>query len=143
MSHQDVALILARKLAETLADVVLMIDAQGDTIFFNEPAGRLLGRPFEEFDALPFDQRNAMLAPLRADGSPLPREELPGIRAMAERRPTYVAFHMHDVEGRLLAIETVGIPLQAADGRVLGAFVVAWLHPPVTSQPAVPHHEQP
>lgn len=142
MSHQDVGLILARKLAETLADVVLMIDAQGDTIFFNEPAGRLLGRPFEEFDALPFAERNAMLAPVRADGSPLPREELPGMRAMAEQRPTHVAFHMHDVKGRLLAIETVGIPLQSASGHTIGAFVVAWLRPPGTDESVASVGEQ-
>lgn len=143
MSHQDVELILARKLAETLADVVLMIDAQGDTIFFNEPGGRLLGRPFEEFDALPFAERNAILAPLRADGSPLPREELPGIRAMAEHRPTHVAFHMHDVNGRLLPVETVGIPLQSASGRILGAFVVAWLGAPVTAGTAAESPQRP
>jgi PAS domain-containing protein len=137
-----VELILARKLAETLADVVLIIDANGDTIFFNEPGGRLLGRPFEEFDALPFAERNAILSPLRADGSPLPRGELPGIRAMAEKRPTYVAFHMHDVEGHPVAIETVGVPLQNAGGNVIGAFVVAWLRPPDEARPAA-HADEP
>ena len=136
MSHQDVELILARKLAEALADVVLIIDARGDTIFFNEPGGRLLGRPFEEFDALPFAERNALLAPLRPDGSPLPRGELPGIRAMAEGRPTHVVLHMHDVAGHLLAVETVGVPLQSASGHTIGAFVVAWLRPPASEQPS-------
>jgi PAS domain-containing protein len=126
MSHQEVELILARKFAEALSDVVLIIDERGDTIFFNEAGGRLLGRPFEEFDALPFEDRNAMLAPLRADGTPLPREELPGIRAMRERRPTYVAFFIHDVDGHMRGIETTGIPLRSAAGRMLGAFVVAW-----------------
>jgi PAS domain-containing protein len=129
MSHQEVELILARKFAEALSDVVLIIDAQGDTIFFNEPGGRMLGRPFEEFDALPFAERNAILAPLRSDGSPLPRGELPGIRAMAEGRPTYVAFYVHDVQGHLQAVETVGVPIQNAGGRMLGAFVVAWPRP--------------
>jgi PAS domain-containing protein len=132
MAYQEVELVLARKLAEALADVVLIIDERGDTIFFNEAGGRMLGRQFEEFDALPFAERNAILAPLRADGSPLPLSELPGIRAMAERRPTYVAFHMHDVEGHLRDIETVGIPLQSANGRMLGAFVVAWPRRPGT-----------
>jgi PAS domain-containing protein len=126
MSHQEVELILARKFAEALSVVVLIIDERGDTIFFNESGGRLLGRPFEEFDALPFKERNAILAPLRADGTPLPREELPGIRAMRERRPTYVAFFIHDVDGHMRAVETTGVPLQSASGHMVGAFVVAW-----------------
>ena len=84
MSHREVELILARKLAEALAVAVLIIDARGDTIFFNESAGHILGRPFEEFDALPFEERNRILAPLRPDGTRLPREELRRI-AMATR----------------------------------------------------------
>jgi PAS domain-containing protein len=135
MSHQEVELILARKFAEALSVVVLVIDERGDTIFFNESAGRLLGRPFEEFDALPFEERNAILAPLRADGTPLPRKELPGIRAMRERRPTYVAFCLHDVDGHLRAVETTGIPLLSASGRTLGAFVVAWAAKPGADSP--------
>ena len=144
MPQLEIELILARKLAEALAVAVLITDARGDTLFFNGPAGRILGRPFEEFDALPFEERTRILAPLRADGSPLPPEELPGVSAMRERRPAYVAFYMHDIEGHMRAIETTAIPLESSHGHVVGAFVVAWTptagdfgtpsHPPDTSQ---------
>ena len=66
------------------------------------------------------------LAPLRADGSPLPADELPGVSAMRQRRPAYVAFYMHDVEGHMQAIETTAIPLESSTGHVVGAFVVGW-----------------
>jgi PAS domain-containing protein len=138
MPQLEVELILARKLAEAIAVAVLLTDDRGDTLFFNEAAGRILGRPFEEVEALPFEERTRLLAPLRADGSPLPADELPGVSAMRERRPAYVAFHMHDVEGHLRFIETTAIPLESSGGHVVGALVVAWTP---TSGPSDPTHQ--
>jgi PAS domain-containing protein len=126
MSQLAMELILARKLAEALAVAVLITDARGDTLYYNAAAGRILGRPWEEVDALPFEARTRLLAPLRADGSPLPADELPGVSAMRQRRPAYVAFYMHDVEGHMQAIETTAIPLESSTGHVVGAFVVGW-----------------
>jgi PAS domain-containing protein len=126
MPQYEVELILARQLAGGLAVPVLLVDARGDTLFFNEPAEVLFGRRFDEVDALPFETRTAMLAPRFADGRPLPIEELPGMRAMRDRRPAHAAFHMHGLDGVLRPIEATAIPLESALGHVLGAFVVLW-----------------
>ena len=122
----EVELILARQLAGGLAVPVLLVDSRGDTVFFNEPAAELLGRRLEEVDALPFEERTELLAPLHMDGRPLPVDELPGMIAMRERRPAHVSFHMHGLDGVLRPIEATAIPLESARGHVLGAFVVWW-----------------
>jgi PAS domain-containing protein len=62
MAH-DVELILARQLASGLAVPVLLVDARGDTLFYNEPAEAIFGRRFDAIDALPFEERAAMQAP--------------------------------------------------------------------------------
>ncbi|MBI3748054.1 MAG: PAS domain-containing protein [Chloroflexi bacterium] len=126
MAPSEVELILARQLADGLAVPVLLVDGRGDTVFFNEPAEVLFGRRFDEVDALPFEARTALLAPRYADGSPLTIEQLPGMRAMRERRPAHVAFHMHGLDGVLRPVEATAIPLESARGHVLGAFVVLW-----------------
>lgn len=126
MPQYAVELILARQLADGLAVPVLLVDERGDTLFFNEPAELLFGRRFDEVDALPFETRTALLAPRHADGRPLAIEELPGMRAMRERRPAHVAFHMHGLDGILRPVEATAIPLESARGHVLGAFVVLW-----------------
>ncbi len=126
MPQYDVELILARQLAGGLAVPVLLVDGRGDTVFFNEPAEVLFGRRFDEVDALPFEDRTALLAPRLPDGRALPVDELPGMVAMRERRPAHVAFHMHGLDGVLRPVEATAIPLESAGGHVLGAFVVLW-----------------
>src|SRR4051794_35850271 len=51
-----VELILARQLASGLTVPVLLVDARGDTLFYNEPAEVIFGRSFDEITALPFEE---------------------------------------------------------------------------------------
>jgi PAS domain-containing protein len=122
----EVELILARQLAGGLAVPVLLVDARGDTLFFNEPAELLFGRRFDEIDALSFEERSAAIAPRRPNGRPLPVDQLPGMRAMRERRPVHTAFHMHGLDGNLRPVEATAIPLESVRGHLLGALVVFW-----------------
>jgi PAS domain-containing protein len=123
MAH-EVELILARQHASVLGVPVLLVDARGDTLYFNEPAESILGRRFDEVDALPFEERTAILAPRRANGDPLPVDQLPGMIAMRERRPAHAEFHIHDLDGILRPVEATAIPLESAGGQVLGALIV-------------------
>jgi PAS domain-containing protein len=122
----DVELILARQLASGLAVPVLLVDARGDTLFYNEPAEAIFGRRFDEIDALPFEERAAMLAPRRENGEPLPIDRLPGMIAMRERRPAHAEIYIHGLDGILRAVEATAIPIESAGGHVLGTLVVMW-----------------
>jgi PAS domain-containing protein len=130
MAQYEVELILARQLAGGLAVPVLLVDDRADTVFFNEPAGALFGRRFDEINALSFEERTMLLAPRYADGRPLPVGELPGMQAMRDRRPAHAAFHMHGLDGVLRPVEATAIPLESARGHILGAFVVLWPQDP-------------
>ncbi len=112
-----------------MADAVLLVDARGDTLFYNEPAEAVFGRPFDEIDQLAFEERTQILAPLDEAGLPLPVDALPGIVAMRERRPAHEVFHMHGLDGVLRPIEGTGIPIESARGQLLGALVVLWRRP--------------
>ena len=126
MAQYEVELILARQLAGGLAVPVLLVDDRGDTVFFNEPAEVMFGRRFDEVNALSFEERTSLLAPRDTDGRPLPVTDLPGMRAMRDRRPSHAAFHMHGLDGVLRPVEATAIPLESARGHILGAFVVLW-----------------
>lgn len=123
MAH-EVELILARQHASVLAIPVLLVDARGDTLFFNEPAESILGRQFDEIDALPFEERAAILAPRHENGEALPVEQLPGMIAMRERRPAHAEFYIHGLDGILRPVEATAIPLESAGGHILGAMIV-------------------
>jgi PAS domain-containing protein len=126
MAQLDIELILARHLISRLAVPVLLVDARGDTLFFNEPAEPIFGYRFDEFERMPFEERTSILAPRDARGSRLPVSRLPGIVAMRQRRPSHAAFQIRDLHGAAHAIEATAIPLESADGQILGAMVVLW-----------------
>jgi PAS domain-containing protein len=121
---QAVEIILARQFASGLSVPVLLVDARGDTLFYNEPAEAIFGRRFDEIDALPFEERATILAPRRQDGEPLPVEQLPGMLAMREHRAAHAEFYIHGLDGVLRAVEATAIPVESAGGEVLGTLVV-------------------
>ena len=127
VSQLAVELILARQLADGLAVPVLIVDAAGDTLFYNESAEAIFMRRFDEIDALPFEVRTAAIAPRAEDGSPIPPHELPGMIAMRTRRPAHADFHLRGFDGVMRAVEATAVPLESAGGHVLGAFVVLWV----------------
>jgi PAS domain-containing protein len=126
MAQREVELILARQLASGLAVPALLVAADGDTLFFNEPAEEIFGRRFDEIDALPFERRTAVLAPRRANGEPMPVSELPGMVAMTERRPVHAGLYIHGFDGVLRRVESTAIPIESAGGHVLGTLVFLW-----------------
>jgi PAS domain-containing protein len=136
MPQRPVELILARQLASSLAVPVLLVDAAGDTLFFNEPAELIFARRFDEIEGLTFEERTRVIAPRGADGEALPVGELPGMVAMRERRPAHAALYIHGFDGVLRPVEATAVPLESASGRVLGALVVLWLRPEASSQSA-------
>jgi PAS domain-containing protein len=125
MAHA-IELILARQLASGLSVPVLLVDARGDTVFYNEPAEAIFGRSFDEIDALPFEERTATLAARRENGEALPADRLPGMLAMRERRPAHAEFFIHGLDGVLRAVEATATPIESAGGHVLGAVIVMW-----------------
>ena len=125
MAHA-VEVILARQLASELAIPVLLIDASGDTLFYNESAETIFGRRFDDIGALPFEARMKSLAPRRGDGRPLPVDLLPGMLAMRERRPAHGQFSIHGLDGLPRAVEATAVPIESAGGDVLGAIIAMW-----------------
>ena len=127
MPQRPVELILARQLASGLAVPVLLVDENGDTLFFNEPAEAVFGQRFDEIDALAFEERVMLMAPLDESGKRIDPDQLPGIIAMREHRPVHASFHLHGLDGVLRPVEATAIPLESGGGRVLGAFVIMWV----------------
>ena len=75
-----------RQLASALAVPVLLADAAGDLLFFNEPAELLLGRRFDEVDAVSLDERRAIFRFRDEQGAVLP-EGQPPLEVALRRAP--------------------------------------------------------
>lgn len=81
MAQREIEVILARQLSNYLALPVFLADPEGNLIFYNEPAERILGRRFEETGELPASEWSVQFHPTDPEGNPMPPEELPLMRA--------------------------------------------------------------
>ena len=126
MAQQPIELILLRQLATALVVPVFIVDERGDLVFLNEPAERLLGIRLEELDHLPFETWTTAFRPKAPDGTTVPADDLPLVRAIVDRRPAHGTLQITGSDGTERAIEITAFPLEGGRGRLIGAVAMFW-----------------
>jgi PAS domain S-box-containing protein len=124
-AQRHIALILARDLAANLAAAILLVDAEGNLVFFNEPAERILGRPYAEAQ-----MSSAELAktfkPVDEHGEPIPLQDLPLSQAFRSGVPTHGHLRIEAVDGRTRDLEVVALPLRVQGDEFVGGLAMFW-----------------
>lgn len=123
-TQQPLDLILARNLMSVLETPSFLVDSDGQMVFFNDAAGDLLGKRFEEIGRLTRDEWNE-IGPVDHDGRPVASEEMPLSVALREGRPAHGRFHIRTDSDHILEVETSAVPL-VSGGDFHGALVVFW-----------------
>lgn len=118
-------LILARNLLASLTTPAFLVDENGKIAFYNEAAGTLLGRRFEETGPLSAEQWTSMFGPLDESGAPMPYDEISLGRALLSGRPGHDSFCVRSADGATHPIEASGLPIMGAAGR-RGAIIAFW-----------------
>ena len=77
-SQKPLELILARNLLTSISTPAFLLDHHGALVFYNEAAGAVLGRSFEDAGRMDPEQWISTYGPLDGDGKPIPLDELPG-----------------------------------------------------------------
>ena len=113
--------ILARNLVAAIMTPAFIVDLDGLMTFFNEAAGNLIGRHFEETGRLTREEWNE-IGPVDENGRPVPSDRMPMTIALREGRPAYSRFRIKADQGFLMDVDTSAIPLMAG-GRSHGAIV--------------------
>lgn len=121
---QPLPLILARNLVASITVPGFIADADGNVVFYNDAAGELLGRRFDETGCLSREEWSE-IGPLDAEGNQLDWDALPLTTALRDNRPAHQRFRICTDSSNLLVVETSAVPLTAADGHH-GAIVVFW-----------------
>jgi PAS domain-containing protein len=125
MASQPVEMILARNLVSGLDLASFLIDADGVIVFFNDAAGELVGRRFEEVGRIGRDEWGERFGPFDELGELIPNEDLPLTVALRTGLPSNGQVHMRLGGDQLVAVEVSALPLGGADG-FKGALVVCW-----------------
>ena len=123
--QRPLSLILARNLLSSISTPGFLVDAKGILLFFNEAAGALLGRRFEETGKLPPEQWGAEFGPLDDDGEPIPWNELPLTLALRADRAAHSRVCVRSADGSLVDVEVSALPI-VSEGGFHGALCVFW-----------------
>lgn len=123
---KHLVLILAREFASKLATPMLVSDADGNLVFFNEPAGAVLGRSFAEVGVLPASRWAEVFTTEELDGTPLPLERMPAGIALREARPAQGRLVIEGLDGVRRTISVTALPLLAHADELVGVVAIFW-----------------
>jgi PAS domain-containing protein len=123
---KHLVLILAREFASNLATPMLIADASGRLVFFNEAAESLIGMPFAEAGEMSFEEWSEKASPRTGDGELLPLERRPVWIAWNERRESQASFTITGLNGVAHEISVTAFPLFAHVEEFVGTVAIFW-----------------
>lgn len=126
MPQQEIELILMRQCASYLAMPIWLMGADGELLYYNEPAEPILGRRFDESGEMPGEELSTMFQTTAADGSPLDADDLPINIALKEHRPAHLPIRIRGLDGVWRKIDITAFPIDGQGGRHLGAVAIFW-----------------
>lgn len=128
-SQLPIELILLRQVASYLDLPVFLIDAEGDLVYFNEPAEPLLDLRFDEVGELSMAAWLTRFRPGDEAGRILAEEAVPLVVALREARAVHARLTIAGLDGVRRSIETTSVPLRGQGGDLLGAVALFWSAP--------------
>jgi PAS domain-containing protein len=123
---KDLVLILAREFASKLALSVFISDGDGNLVYFNEPAERLLGQTFAETGEIRAEAWSQLYTTEELDGTPIPLEELPSGIALLQRRPAHHEIAITGLDGVRRELSVTAFPLLSSETVLAGMMAIFW-----------------
>lgn len=123
--QRPLELILARNLLASLSTPAFLVDRRGEIAFYNEAAGALLGRRYEDAGPMQASEWAQQYGPYGDHGEPIPFEDLDLTQALMGNRPAHSRFCIRAADGHTHEIEASGLPI-VGTGGYRGALVVFW-----------------
>jgi PAS domain-containing protein len=123
--QKPLELILARNLLASISTPAFLVGAAGKLEFFNDAAGALVGRHFEETGTMSAEEWTREFGPLDADDEPIPFDEIPLTVAQRNGRAAHGTFRIRGAGGRCHDVAASAIPI-VGQGGSSGAIVFFW-----------------
>jgi len=125
VTQRPLELILARNLMSALSTPAFLVDEGGLLVFYNEAAGMLLGKRFEELGTVGPQEWGSLFGPFDESGEPIPYDDLPIVRAIRAGRPAHAEMTVRSTDGTEHDVEVSAFPILTAHGSQ-GAIAVFW-----------------
>jgi PAS domain-containing protein len=126
VAQKPLELILARNLLTSISTPAFLVDQDAALVFYNEAAGALLGRSFEDAGRMTPEEWTSTYGPFDADGKPLELDDLPTTRAVRDGLPAHAVFTIRSANGGKREIESSAFPIVASEEGSSGAMIFFW-----------------
>jgi PAS domain-containing protein len=124
--QKHLVLILAREFASNLSAPMLIADARGYLVYYNEAAEAIVGRRFSDAGETRYDDWVDAFEPRTIAAEPLPLERRPAGIAFNERRAAHLRYRVTSADGVEREIESTAFPLFARTDEFVGIVVIFW-----------------
>ena len=124
--QKSLVLILAREFASQLSMPMFVADAEGNLVFYNEAAERVLGRTFAEAGELAAREWTEAFEPTTLDGEPMALDQMPAGVAFLERRPTHGTHRIVGFDGVPRTVAVTAFPLLTQRDQPSGLVCIFW-----------------
>ena len=112
--------------ADQHLDPAFLVDEHAALVFYNEAAGALLGRSFEDVGRMSPEEWTSTYGPFGDDGKPVALDDLPTTRAVRNGRPAHAVFRIRSASGVEHEIESSAFPIVASEEGSSGAMIFFW-----------------
>ena len=123
--QRPLELILARNLLSSLSTPAFLVGEQGALVYYNEAAGALLGRAFEETGMLSAPEWTSRFGPFDEHGDPIAYDEIAATLALRANRPYHGSFRIRRAGRSVQEVAASAIPIVGPGGSS-GAIVIFW-----------------
>lgn len=124
-AQRPLELILARNLLSSLSTPATLVDEEGTIVFFNEAAGEMLGRRFEETGPMSPQTWGEAHGPFDEQGNRVPWDELDLTHGLMRGRAGHSRFCIRAMDGLERTIEASSVPIVTTSGQ-RGAMSFFW-----------------
>jgi PAS domain-containing protein len=124
-AQRPLELILARNLLSALSTPAVLVNQHGDVLFYNEAAGALLGRRFEDTGTLTAQEWTTAFGELDEAGRPIPVERQPLTQQLRANRAGHAPHRIRSITGREHLVHVSGVPI-IGSGDFHGAMLFFW-----------------
>jgi PAS domain-containing protein len=124
-AQKPLELILARNLLSSISTPAFLVGQTGTLLFYNDAAGALVGRRFEETGSMSAEEWTTAFGPFDDADQPIPYDHVPLTHNLRRGRPSHGKFRINAAGGVHQDIEASAIPIVGPEGSS-GAIVIFW-----------------
>jgi PAS domain-containing protein len=125
-TSKSIQIILARQLASCIATPILLVDEQNSLIYYNEPAEAIFNLRFDETGEMSAAEWTSRFAAVDDDRNPIPPEDRPMMRVLAECAPVSQTMWLRSSNGDWRHVNITAFPLIGEKGLLFGAMSIFW-----------------